>query len=79
VRAFEARLDGRELEFVRPTDGSRGEVVDVGTGSRWDFRGAAISGSLAGRRLRPVYVLRDYWFDWFTYHPTTAVYLLGSL
>jgi hypothetical protein len=78
VRAFEARLDGRELELVKPADGSRGEAVDVGTGSRWDFRGEAISGPLTGRRLTPVYVLRDYWFDWFTYHPSTGVYLLGA-
>jgi hypothetical protein len=76
VRAFEARLDGRELELVKPADGPPGEVVDLATGSRWDFRGEALSGPLKGRRLTPLYVLRDYWFDWFTYHPRTAVYLL---
>ena len=31
---------------------------------------------LAGRRLNPVYLLKDYWFDWKTYHPTTSVYRL---
>lgn len=78
VRGFETRLGDRELEFVKPTDGPPGEVVDVTTGSHWSFRGEALSGPLKGRRLTPLYVLRDYWFDWKTYHPGTAVYLLGS-
>jgi uncharacterized protein DUF3179 len=78
VRAFEARLDGRELELVRPVDGQPGEFKDVATGSRWDFRGEALSGPLQGRRLTPLYVLKDYWFDWMTYHPGTAVYRLGD-
>ncbi len=78
VRGFEARLDDRELELVKPTEGPAGEVVDLRTGSRWSFRGEAISGPLTGRRLTPVYVLKDYWFDWMTYHPRTGVYLLGK-
>ena len=55
-----------------------GEFVDVGTGSRWNFRGEAVAGPLTGTRLRPVYVLKDYWFDWKTYHPATSVYLRGG-
>ncbi|NOT07085.1 MAG: DUF3179 domain-containing protein, partial [Gemmatimonadales bacterium] len=46
-------------------------------GSRWNFRGEAVSGPLLGRRLTPVYLLKDYWFDWKIYHPDTGVYLLG--
>ena len=78
IRAFEARLDGRALEFIRPAEGGPGLVVDVGSGSRWSFQGEAISGPLAGRRLLPVDLLLDYWFDWYAYHPATGVYLLGS-
>ena len=78
IRAYEARLDGLPLEFIRPAEGEPGIVVDVGSGSRWSFQGEAISGPLAGRRLVPVYLLLDYWFDWYTYHPKTGVYLLGS-
>lgn len=77
VRAFESRLEGRELEFVRMVDDSAGTVRDASTGSRWSFRGEAVAGPLAGKRLAPVYLLKDYWFDWKTYHPETAVYLLG--
>ena len=78
VRAFEARLDTTAIELVRPVENPGGEVVDVATGSRWSFSGAAIGGPLEGRKLKPVYVLKDYWFDWVTYHPDTAVYLLGA-
>lgn len=78
VRAFESRLDSTALEFVRPVEGAPGLVMDLETASRWDFSGAAVSGPHKGRRLAPVYLLKDYWFDWFTYHPATGIYLLGS-
>ena len=78
VRAFEARSDTTMLEFVRPVDGPAGEVVDVGSGSRWSFAGEAVAGPMKGRRLTPVFLLKDYWFDWVIYHPETAIYLLGS-
>lgn len=78
VRAFDARLDGKELELVRLPDGPPGEWRDLETGSRWDFRGRAVGGPLQGRRLLALYLLKDYWFDWMTYHPATAVYLLGD-
>lgn len=79
IRAFVARVDSTDVEFVRPPGAASGSVVDVATGSRWDFTGVAREGPLAGRRLQPVYVLKDYWFDWTTYHPGTAVYLLGGI
>jgi hypothetical protein len=78
IRAFEARIDPLELEFIRPVEGEPGIAVDVGTGSRWSFQGEALSGPLAGKRLTPVYLLLDYWFDWKTYHPASGVYLLGN-
>lgn len=77
VRAFETRQDSIDVELVRPADQAAGDVMDVATGSRWGFSGVALSGPLAGRRLKPVYILKDYWFNWMTYHPGTAVYLLG--
>jgi hypothetical protein len=78
VRAFERRLDGRELELYRRPGAAPLRLVDAQTGSEWSFAGDAIAGPLAGRRLTPVYVLADYWFDWRTYHPRTKVYRLGG-
>ena len=57
-------------------------------GSWWQqVTGQAIHGPLKGkrladpssRRLTPLFVLKDYWFDWKAYHPETAVYGLGTL
>lgn len=75
VRAFERRVDGRELQlFLKPAS-SPLALVDE-TGSVWSFAGEAVSGPLAGKKLSKVYVLKDYWFDWKAYNPRTTVYAL---
>ena len=73
VRVFDRRLDGRALEFFRKEDSPA--LFDSETGSQWGFDGAATSGPLAGRRLEKITSLKDYWFDWKTYHTNTGVYL----
>ena len=79
ARAFERSLDGRKLEFFIVTEANKRQLIDAETGSVWDFAGRCQSGQLAGQQLKPVSILKDYWFDWKIYHPTTAVYLLGEL
>jgi len=77
VRAFDPRVDGKFVElFVVP--GSTPLELKDDAGNTWDFRGVATSGPLAGRKLEPLPIIKDYWFDWKTYHPTTMVYNLGS-
>jgi hypothetical protein len=76
VRVFDRRLDGSALEFFQRPDTR--ELIDAGTGSSWDFTGAATSGALAGRRLARARHVKDYWFDWKQYHPETGVYRLGE-
>lgn len=72
VRAFERTVDGRALSFSLKQGAA--QFTDAETGSTWEFTGRAVSGPLAGRQLRRVNVLKDYWFDWKIYHPDTAVY-----
>ena len=72
VRAFESTVEGRALTLSARQDTS--QFTDAETGSTWDFTGRAVSGPLAGRRLRSVPVLKDYWFDWKIYHPDTAIF-----
>ena len=74
VRAFERVVDGRRLEFFQQPDL---KLVDAETGSTWTFEGKAIAGPLAGRQLKKVFVLEDFWFDWRIYHPDTTIYELG--
>jgi hypothetical protein len=77
VRAFRAAIPGESEtpDFYRPMELKSGIVMLDGlTGSEWDFRGCAISGPAQGRCLPPLTLLKDYWFDWRTYHPDTTVY-----
>ena len=81
VRAFERTEDGRRLEFFQKTQQGSNEplqLVDVETNSTWNFEGRAIAGPLAGRELKKVSILEDYWFDWRNYHPDTSLYSLGT-
>jgi hypothetical protein len=66
-------VDGRTLQLAVKI-GAPLRLVDVETGSEWDFTGLGMSGPLAGRRLRRVGFLEEYWFDWKTYHPATAIF-----
>jgi hypothetical protein len=75
-RAWRRVLDGKTLEF-----GLSGLVFnsglllyDRGTGSLWSqFRGDAVAGPLAGRRLEPVRVRQEPMARWFERHPETRV------
>jgi hypothetical protein len=83
VRAFERTLEGRMLEFFQKTEENRAvvcpepQLIDAETGSTWNFEGKAIAGPLAGRQLKKLFVLEDYWFDWRIYHPDTSLYDIG--
>ena len=74
VRVFDRHVDDRTLEFFLKADATPLQFVDAETGSTWDFSGKAISGTLTGKQLRKISVLKDYWFDWKIYHPNTSVY-----
>ena len=76
VRVFERELDGKPLEFFAKP--GSGEITDAETASVWDFSGKAASGASAGRALKKVASIKDYWFDWKTYHPDTQLYTLGE-
>ena len=77
VRAFESTVDGRKLEFFVKPGTSPLQLIDGENGSLWDFSGRATAGPLAGRQLKKVAVLEDYWFDWKAYNPRTSVYEIG--
>jgi hypothetical protein len=76
VRAFDRTVDGRKLEFFISPETS--VLMDAETGSTWDFTGRALSGELTGKQLTKVPSIKDYWFDWKTYHPETRLYTAGS-
>jgi hypothetical protein len=78
VRAFERTVDGRMLEFHVKPETSPIQLIDAETLTTWDFTGKATSGPLAGKQLKKIFALKDYWFDWKIYNPGTKVYTLGE-
>jgi hypothetical protein len=74
VRGFNRRVEGRTLEFFVEPDTEPPIFIDAQTGSKWDFTGRAVSGTLEGKELKRVFLLKDYWFDWKIYHPKTSVF-----
>jgi hypothetical protein len=82
LRAFESTLDGRAAPFFLKLPSSPGSPpapprrwLDGASGSEWDFQGRAVAGPWRGRQLVPLPAIKEYWFDWWTYHPRTTVYL----
>jgi hypothetical protein len=77
VRAFRDRIPGIQgaPDFYRAPGSQSGTLMmDASTGSEWNFQGCAISGKAKGLCLDPVDVIKDYWFDWRNYNPSTTVY-----
>ncbi len=73
LRVFEASSDFfRDAATNNSNDGAL--MTDSATGSRWAFNGCAVSGDLKGQCLKPVTALKDYWFDWQSYHPDTTIF-----
>ncbi len=70
VRAFATR---KNVTFIRSEPVTKGLMTDAETSSVWNFSGCAVSGPLTGQCLQPVDAVKDYWFDWFNYHPSTTV------
>ena len=67
---------GAGMTFLSAGDAVGGEKAVMGdaeTGSLWNFKGCAVSGTLVGRCLEAVDAHKDYWFDWKNHHPDTLV------
>jgi hypothetical protein len=76
VRVFEQPA---QSQFYRvPALPSGGILLDAQTGSEWNFQGCAVAGPQQGVCLKPVNVIKDYWFDWRNYNPATTVFGLPS-
>ena len=74
VRAFVSRLDGADIELFRKSGGDKWVLTDSASGSEWNFQGCATSGPAQGKCLERLPLLKDFWFDWRNYHPSTTVY-----
>ncbi len=73
VRAFVSQLDGVDLQFFRKISPDL-LLIDSTASSEWNFKGCATSGPALGKCLKALPAIKDYWFDWRNYHPSTTVY-----
>jgi hypothetical protein len=74
ARVFDRRVDGRTLSFQLGR--RRGEIHlrDAETGTLWSgLTGKAVKGELAGKELKAVPHMVNYWFAWAAYNPRTRV------
>ena len=74
VRGFVSRLDGADIEFFRKSGSDKWALMDSFSGGEWNFQGCATAGPKQGKCLERLPLLKDFWFDWRNYHPTTSVY-----
>ena len=74
ARVFDRRVEGRTLSFE--VGRRRGEIHlrDAETGTLWSgLTGKAVKGELAGKELKAVPHMVNYWFAWAAYNPRTRV------
>ena len=70
------RLGGTPIVLTVGPDGKsvRGFVSRLGGADIEFFRKSATAGPKQGKCLERLPLLKDFWFDWRNYHPTTSVY-----
>ncbi len=73
-RTFVSRVDDKDAEFFLKGDTKDWALLDSATASEWNFQGCSASGAAQGKCLARTPALKDYWFDWRSYHPDTTIY-----
>jgi len=69
-RAFDRTVNGEVLEF----EYSNNKIMDLQTGSIWNYDGVAISGDMQGVEMKRIPFNPGFWFEWVAFHPDTEVY-----
>ncbi len=69
-RAFDRTVNGEVLEF----EFSDNKIMDIQSGSTWNYDGEAISGDMQGIQLNRLPFNPGFWFEWVAFHPNTEVY-----
>jgi len=74
ARVFDRRVEGQTLGFSVVRRGDEVLLRDKQTSTLWSgLTGKAQEGKLAGRELRAVPHMMNYWFAWAAYNPRTRV------
>lgn len=73
VIPYERMVGGQLLSFELDNEVPL-QMTDKETGSLWNIKGEAISGSLAGTKLSQIPAYNAFWFAWSIFWPETEVY-----
>jgi hypothetical protein len=60
---YERNVNGQVLSFTL-SSANPFQMTDNETGSMWNIKGEAVSGSLAGAKLEQVPTYNAFWFAW---------------
>jgi len=66
-------VSGDTLEFAFSENFET--LIDVNSGSVWDWSGRCTEGMRKGSSLKAVQSYQEYWHSWKTFHPNTSQYL----
>ena len=69
-RSFDRTIDGKTLEF----EFNDNKILDLQTGSEWNYDGMAVSGEYEGKSLNRLAFNPGFWFEWVAFHPHTEVF-----
>ena len=72
VTTFSRRLGARVLTFAGRTQSD--DLIDLETASRWNPYGECLDGALRGSRLNALTGVRQFWWAWAAFFPSTDVY-----
>lgn len=70
---YDRTANGQTLTFTLKTENPF-EMTDDQTGSVWNIKGEAVSGTLIGVRLEHVPAYTAFWFAWAAFWPNTQVF-----
>lgn len=74
--AWKRVANGQSLSFKPDSSGLF--LTDHQTGSKWNFEGVCIEGTLKDQKLVPVHAYQEFWHSWQTFHPATTQYHPGK-
>ena len=78
ARDYDARVKDRGLRFDAANAGAT-FVTDRETHSTWNAYGLAVKGPLKGTQLKPLILIREFWFAWSQFRPGTRLFSTSTV
>jgi hypothetical protein len=70
---YDRNVNGQILTFALSA-ANPFQMTDNETGSVWNIKGEAVSGSLAGAKLQQIAAYNAFWFAWSVFWPSTQIF-----